>query len=349
MITTGQGNLLNAQVEALVNTVNCVGVMGRGIALQFKKAFPDNCKHYIQVCKNKKLFPGEMLVFDRGSFLNPRYIINFPTKNHWKEKSNLEFIRSGLSALTAEVKRLGIKSIAIPPLGCGNGGLNWSDVKPLIQGAFVNIPEVEVLLFEPSHLPKAQEMPVRTQKPKLTMVKAALLKLIALYKAVDSYWLTRLEIQKLAYFWHECGDGRDRLKFVKWYYGPYSEGLEHMMQDMDGHWIEGCGDNNKPFQVITLNPGAMTEVDAFLKEHTDANLTAQFERILKLVDGFESPSSIELLATTHYVATHNKRLATNVDEAVEIIYGWNTHKCQFTPHQISCAWERLEDQGWIMR
>ena len=349
MIVPAKGNLLTAQAEALVNTVNCVGVMGRGIALQFKKAHPDNFKAYAHACKNRQLVPGRMFVFDRSSFDLPRYIINFPTKDHWKGKSRIEFITSGLKALHDEVQRLGIKSIAVPPLGCGNGGLSWSEVRPLICEAFADLPDVEVQLFEPAGAPQAAAMPVKTAKPRLTIIKAALLKLIEMYKAVDTYWITRLEIQKLAYFWHECGDGRDRLVFQKWYYGPYSTGLEHMMQDMDGHWLSGCGDDNKPYQEIELIPHAMNEVHEVFDQYADDALKTQLNRVIDLVDGFTTPYGIELLATTHYVATHNTRLAISPESAIQLIHSWNGHKRQFTDHQITCAWKRLEDKGWIMR
>src|SRR5438477_6393740 len=118
-----QGDILHADAEALVNTVNCVGIMGRGIALQFRKEFPDNYKFYKAVCDRKELHPGKMLVFDLNRLENPRFIINFPTKRHWKGKSRIEDVRAGLESLVKEVRQRDIKSIAIPPLGCGLGGL----------------------------------------------------------------------------------------------------------------------------------------------------------------------------------------------------------------------------------
>ncbi|MEH2214855.1 type II toxin-antitoxin system antitoxin DNA ADP-ribosyl glycohydrolase DarG [Nostoc sp.] len=144
-----QGNLLEEKVEALVNTVNCVGVMGKGIALQFKQAYPENFRHYEKACKANEVQPGRMFTVATGSLLNPRYIINFPTKRHWRNNSKIEDIKSGLVALVQQVQRLDITSIAMPALGCGNGGLNWADVKPLIESAFAQIPDVQVIIFEP--------------------------------------------------------------------------------------------------------------------------------------------------------------------------------------------------------
>ena len=149
MLEFKQGNLLEEDAEALVNAVNCVGVMGKGIALQFKQAFPENFQQYKQACDAKQVQPEQMFTVPTGKLFNPKYIINFPTKRHWRDKSKIEDIQTGLKALVAEVQQLGITSIAIPALGCGNGGLDWLEVKPLIESAFVELPEVKVVVFEP--------------------------------------------------------------------------------------------------------------------------------------------------------------------------------------------------------
>ena len=148
MIRFTQGDILTADAEALVNTVNCVGVMGRGIALQFKKAFPDNFTAYAAACKRGEVEPGRMFVFDRRQLTGPRYIINFPTKRHWRNPSQLEDIRAGLGALVAEIRSRRISSLAIPRLGCGNGGLDWNVVRPLIERAMATVPDTEALVFE---------------------------------------------------------------------------------------------------------------------------------------------------------------------------------------------------------
>ncbi|HEY9298739.1 MAG TPA: macro domain-containing protein [Phormidium sp.] len=150
MLEFKQGNLLEEDAEALVNAVNCVGVMGKGIALQFKQAFPENFRQYKKACDAKEVQPGRMFTVATGKLFNPKYIINFPTKRNWRDKSKIEDIQTGLKALVAEVQHLGITSIAIPALGCGNGGLDWLEVKPLIESAFAELPEVKVVVFEPS-------------------------------------------------------------------------------------------------------------------------------------------------------------------------------------------------------
>lgn len=149
MIERKTGDLFEAQTEAFVNAVNCVGVMGKGIALQFKRAFPENFRLYAAACRAEEVQPGKMFVTETGRLHPPRYIINFPTKRHWRNQSRLEDIKSGLVALVAEIRQRGIQSIAIPPLGCGNGGLDWEVVRPLIEKALAAVPDVEVWLYEP--------------------------------------------------------------------------------------------------------------------------------------------------------------------------------------------------------
>ena len=157
MIKYVTGNLLNADAEALVNAVNTVGVMGKGIALQFRQAFPENYNFYRKACKRNEVVPGKMLVFVTGTLTNPRYIINFPTKRHWKDKSRIEDIRDGLRDLIGVVISRRIQSTAIPPLGCGLGGLRWEDVCPMIEEAFAPVPNVKVLLFTPEDAPNTNQ------------------------------------------------------------------------------------------------------------------------------------------------------------------------------------------------
>lgn len=144
------GNLLTENAEALVNAVNTVGVMGKGIALQFKEKFQGNFDLYKNACQNGKVEVGRMFITQTGLLSNPNYIINFPTKQHWKDSSKIEYIISGLDDLVKSVESLKIKSIAIPPLGCGLGGLKWTDVKPLIVSKFSVLKDLEVIIFEPA-------------------------------------------------------------------------------------------------------------------------------------------------------------------------------------------------------
>jgi O-acetyl-ADP-ribose deacetylase (regulator of RNase III) len=155
MLEFTSGDLLQADVEALVNTVNCLGAMGRGIALQFKNKFPENFKAYVVACKNQEVLPGRMFVFHTRTLCNPRYIVNFPTKRHWRDKSRMEDIETGLADLVRVIKARKIASIAVPPLGCGLGGLQWEEVRGLMEKA-LNLPDVRVLVFQPTGTHKSK-------------------------------------------------------------------------------------------------------------------------------------------------------------------------------------------------
>jgi O-acetyl-ADP-ribose deacetylase (regulator of RNase III) len=229
------GDLLQQDnIDAIVNTVNCVGVMGKGIALQFKHKWPDNFKAYASACKRGEVQPGRMFVFDSGGLVKPNFIINFPTKQHWRGASQLAWIESGLHDLVRQVQVRGIRSIAIPPLGCGNGGLDWNVVKPMIEQAFAAVPDVQVHVFEPSFSPVLRAaMPV--DLPKMTAGRAALVKVIQSYKAMD-FDLGKIAIQKLAYFLQLSGEPLN-LNFEKQKFGPYAGSLRHVLNKMEGIYI----------------------------------------------------------------------------------------------------------------
>ena len=242
MIEYKTGDILREDAEAIVNTVNCVGVMGRGIALQFKKAYPDNFKDYAAACKRNEVKPGQMFVFDRQSLTNPRYIINFPTKRHWRGKSRMEDIESGLVALANEIKRRGIRSIAIPPLGSGLGGLNWGQVRSRIEQTLHELTEIRVIVFEPGGAPNTDKMVHSREVPKMTPGRAALVALMHRYLCglLDPF-VTLLEVHKLMYFMQLAGEPL-RLQFKKAQYGPYAENLRHVLNAIEGHLISGYDD-----------------------------------------------------------------------------------------------------------
>ena len=269
MIETTTGDILTADAEALVNTVNCVGIMGRGIALQFRKAFPGNFKAYEAVCKRHELQPGQMFVFETGQLTNPRYIINFPTKRHWKGKSQLVDIESGLKALVEEVRRLGIHSIAIPPLGCGQGGLDWAEVRPRIEQALQTVPDVRVLLFSPTGAPASVVSTSSSPVTKMTEGRAALVGLMQRYLAglMDPF-ISLLEVHKLLYFMQEAGESSLRLRYVKAPYGPYAENLRHLLISVEGHLTSGYTDGiDDPEKQLELVPGAVADANQFLAGH----------------------------------------------------------------------------------
>jgi len=344
MIELQQGDILHADAEALVNTVNCVGIMGRGIALQFRKAFPENYQAYKAACDRKEVQPGKMLVFDLNGLHHPWFIINFPTKRHWKNKSRIEDIQAGLKTLVEEVRRRKIQSIAIPPLGCGLGGLNWNEVRPLIEQAFHDLPEVRVLLYEPAGAPSAAAMPKEKKAPKMTIGRAALLGLMRRYlAAVMDPSVSLLEIHKLMYFMQEAGEPL-KLKYSKGPYGPYAENMRHVLGAIEGHFISGYGDaEDNPEKQIELKIEAAEQAEAFLKNHPATQ--ARFDQVAKLIDGFETPFGLELLATVHWIAHQEK--AADVSEAVAKVYLWNDRKRMFREQQIQFAWELLHQKGWL--
>ncbi|NUN12444.1 MAG: macro domain-containing protein [Myxococcales bacterium] len=345
MIETTYGDILKCDADALVNTVNCMGVMGRGIALQFKNAYPENFKAYRTACKRGEVVPGRMFVFETGQLVSPRYIINFPTKRHWRDKSRIEDIEAGLAALVEVIRTENIQSVAIPPLGSGLGGLDWADVKPRIESAAARLPDVRVLTFEPQGAPSSDTMVHSRGLLKMTAGRAALLELIQRYLngLLDPY-VTLLEVHKLMYFMQEVGEPLD-LKYVKGTYGPYSENLRHVLSRIEGHWILGYADGgDAPGKPLALIPGVIDEATSFLEHHPETR--ARLNRVAALVEGFESPFGLELLSTVHWVMKHEH--VTVPAEVQDRVYAWNKGKQQFTPRQIEIAINRLTENGWVI-
>ena len=345
MITYKTGDILTEAAEALVNTVNCVGVMGRGVALQFKRAFPENFKAYAARCKRDELRPGRVFVFETGAMVPPRYIINFPTKRHWRGKSRLEDIESGLGSLVQEVRSRGIRSIAIPPLGSGLGGLHWPSVRTRMEAALTGLDDVEIVIFEPVGAPADGRVNRSSDVPKMTAGRAALVELLDRYLLglLDPF-VTLLEAHKLMYFMQTAGEPL-KLRFTKGHYGPYAENLRHVLHAIEGHFVSGYADGgDAPDRRLQLVPGALEEARAFLDDK--AGTHARFARVSELVDGFESPFGLELLATVHWVAA-GKAKAPDLDEVTEQTYGWNDRKKQFTRRQIELAIGVLSEKGWF--
>ena len=344
MIESKIGDLFQEDVEALVNSVNCVGVMGRGIALQFKKTFPENFKAYAQACKRGEVQPGRMFVYDSGQMTNPRYIINFPTKRHWRAKSRIEDIEAGLEALVGEIRQRRIRSIAIPPLGTNLGGLSWRDVGPRIRDALGKIEGLDVRLFEPGGGPVDDRPNPSKRAPRMTHGRAALVILMDLYvRALLDPFVTLLEVHKLMYFMQEAGEYL-RLRFEKGYYGPYTGNLRHVLNLMEGHYISGyLGDGDAPSDELALVPGSVDEATAFLRRYPRTR--ERLERVSELVEGFESSFGLELLATAHWVVAEDP--SRNDEEIIAYTYLWNRRKRQFSKRQIKLALQTLRDKGWI--
>ena len=344
MIEYKTGDILAEDAEALVNTVNCVGVMGRGVALQFKRMFPENFKVYEARCKLNKMQPGEVFVFETGEALRPRYIINFPTKRHWRGKSRIEDIESGLASLAEEIRARNIQSIAIPPLGSGLGGLEWVDVRVRMQTALGELDNVQIVIFEPGGGPTDGRINRSTTVPKMTAGRAALVGLMERYlRGLLDPFVTLLETHKLMYFMQAAGEPLN-LRFTKGVYGPYAENLRHVLNAIDGHMISGYVDGgDAPGKQLELVPGAVEDALAFIENSPDTR--ARFNQVAELVEGFESSFGLELLSTAHWVA--NRERARNIDEIEKNFYNWNDRKKQFSRRQIKLAFDVLSDKGWL--
>jgi O-acetyl-ADP-ribose deacetylase (regulator of RNase III)/uncharacterized protein YwgA len=343
MIEYKTGNLVDTDAQALVNTVNCVGVMGKGIALQFKMAFPDNFRVYAKACRNGEMRLGHVLVVPTHQSINPHYIFNFPTKYHWRGKSNIEDIRAGLNSLIDEVTRLNIGSIAVPALGCGNGGLDWSQVKGIIEQAFDKLPGVQVYLFEPQEAPETEAMKVGTKQPKMTRGRAIILVLLDHYQAISND-LGMTAIQKLVYFLQKAGEPL-KLEYSKGSYGPYSENLHHVLQNMEGHYIRGYGDRSRR-PNIRLAPEAVALARQYIADLPEVK--ARLERVKQLIAGYETNYGMELLATIDWVAFSHMLAKIDADEAVKQVQDWSKRKAErFKRQHISEAWQRLHDEGWL--
>ena len=319
--------------------------MGKGIALQFKQAFPENFKQYKKACDIQEVRAGKMFTTSTGK-LFPKYIINFPTKRHWKGKSKIEDIESGLKALVEEIERLKIKSIAIPPLGCGNGGLEWAQVKPMTIDALARLSDVRIVIFEPGGAPVADEIKVATKKPNMTLARALFIRLLEIYE-IPGYRLTKLEIQKLAYFLQEAQQPL-KLRYQKHQFGPYADNLNHVLQRLDGHFIRGYGDRSQKSQMYVLPEGRKAAHD-YLEQHPEAN--DRLERVSNLITGFETPYGVEILASIHWVATReDTQAAEDCERAIALVQQWNERKRKlFKPSHLKKAWQRLKQENWFFK
>lgn len=304
MIRYGTGNLLGSDAEALVNTVNTVGVMGKGIALMFKEAFPDNFAEYAHACAAGKVHVGKMMITERAALTGPRWIINFPTKQHWRHPSRLEWISAGLDDLRRIIESHGIKSVAIPPLGAGNGGLNWSDVKHEIERHLHDLPGVDIHVYEPSST--YQNVAKRDGVQKLTPARALIAEAIRRYWILD-FECSLVEAQKLAWFVMRVSNRLGiedplNLKFAANRYGPYADGLRHLMNSMDGSYLH-CDkriNDADAFDVIWFDVNKRDVIDAYFKS-AGKEYKPVIDLVDDIIDGFQSPMGMEALATVDWL------------------------------------------------
>jgi O-acetyl-ADP-ribose deacetylase (regulator of RNase III) len=338
-----KGDMFAEPVEALVKTVNCVGVMGKGVALEFKNRWPANFKAYKKLCDDKELQPGQMFVFDTKSLFDsegPRFLVNFPTKAHWRSKSKMSYVEDGLDALASAIQEYGIKSIGIPPLGCGNGGLNWVDVKPLIVSKLSEIEGVDIVVFAPRDAADEPEH-VHTDF-QMTYPRAVLLKgLNEIEKFFDGSF-DRISLQKLVYFLQALGV-EFNLGFARQLHGPYSESLKKAFIALESHgMISGFMTGER--QAHVTNSGCAV-ADEFLKDSGQESEKV-IDKLSKLIQGYESPYGLELLSSVHWLAHHEGHYP--VEKIIEQMNGWNEHKRNsFSEDTIRVAYDRLSEDGLL--
>ena len=339
------GDMFSTPAEAVVNTVNCVGVMGKGVALQFKNRWPENFKAYKTACKQKNVRPGKMFVHDNGDMFeasNFRYLINFPTKDHWRSKSKIEFIEDGLKDFVAVLEYYNIKSVTLPPLGCGNGGLDWNDVRPLIENALAEASLTRnIFIFGPRSevdIPEYEPLELSMTEP-----RALLFRTLGDFETYFGGSYTKVSLQKIVYFLQVLGIdfGMD---FRKNIYGPYSSTLAKA--------LVGIGNANGFVSVDETDETVRVSAVAYSKasEYIDENRLLHSEKILdklsKLISGFESAFGMEVLSSVHYLAKVEN--TQNLAEITSLIHNWSDRKRNlFDEQTISNAFARLKEDNLL--
>jgi len=300
-----KGNLLDSKAEALVNTVNTVGVMGKGVALQFKQQFPENTKAYMRATKERSIDIGRLLVTtDSSLHSGEKIIINFPTKTDWRKPSEYSYIEEGLQHLVQIIKEKNIKSIALPPLGAGNGGLNWVRVKKLLEEYLSALNNVEIYIYEPT----AQiEEVLKKERAKLTPARAMLLDV--LYDLVkNGEFVSEFAAEKIAYFLQRFGAKEVfKLAYTPNFYGPYSGKVKHVLYYLNGSYITSYSSKDKkPFEELGIIADAETDIKEYLQVAANKNFKDIADKTKSFLTGFYSPFGLELLSTIDFILTENQ-------------------------------------------
>lgn len=341
MIKFVKDDILQSQAVALVNTVNTVGVMGKGIALQFREAFPSNYKAYLDACKNKELEPGKLLaVWDENIQTGKKYIINFPTKQHWRNASKYEYVEKGLVALRKLIQEEKIESIAIPPLGCGNGGLDWNIVKSMIVDAMQDL-DALVYIHEPiSNIKSILQKQKTTKTVKLTPARASLLYLLFVYESMGES-SSLIVANKIAYFLQKRG-AKLNLNFKPHHYGPYAIGVEKVLYYLNGVYLNGLEQGDaKPFEPLILNYHKWEEIKKYVDNDLSHGERQRLDELVKFLAGYASSFSMELLASVDYILTKNPEYS--VDEVIESVAKWNPRKEKlFKREYVQLAYDHIK-------
>lgn len=336
MIDYKVGNILNDEADILVNTVNTVGVMGKGIAAAFKKSFPANFKAYAEEVKEGRFQVGRVMFFPTG-MLHPKYVVNFPTKKDWKHPSKMAYVEEGLKDLVAKLKNIDdARSIAIPPLGCGNGRLDWNDVKPVMLRYLQDLPsDWKVTIYEPGF--KDQKQVVKKELP-LTNARAMFISLLSNYRILGND-INLLVAHKMAYLLQRMGEPL-RLNFEKGPYGPYAHNLTFLLQKLNGAYLWYKEEENKPTTSIRLEESKLEEVEAYLEAHISTEQADRLQRVSAMIEGLESPYGLELLGTVDYIMQGSD--LRDLEGIIAGIHHWTDRKREIMkPHHIKVAYERV--------
>lgn len=339
-----KGNLLEANTKAIVNTVNTVGVMGKGIALQFKERFPMNFRIYAEACKKGEMQVGKMLVVKEHMLNGELLIVNFPTKKEWFKKSQYSYIEEGLKDLAKVIKEYEIESIAIPPLGCGNGGLNWGKVKTLIDKYLSPLTNVSIQIYEPNEQIK-EVLQKEAEKKEVSLTPARAMLLDALYTYVArGEDASVFAANKLAYFLQRSGE-KMKLHFVGHSYGPYAQAVEKVLYALNGKYLTGLEQMKaKAFEPLQLNFDKSGDVKEYINKQLTAEQKERLKNLYRLIEGFESSLALEILASVDFLRHQNKDISE--DELFEKIQNWNERKKNLVKREyITIALRHLDNYG----
>lgn len=346
MIEFTKGNLMASSDDVLVNTVNTVGVMGKGIALQFKDEFPHNYEVYVDACNKGELTPGKLLVMkDHSSRYGEKTIVNFPTKVHWRYPSKYEYIEKGLVALREYIVKDNVQSISIPPLGCGNGGLDWSRVKMMINDALFGL-NATVHVYEPStdieKVLKATARPIGDVK--LTPARAMMLYALFFYETLGEP-ATLFAANKLVYFMQRLGEPAfSKYKFTPAHFGPYSNQVGKALHELNGKYLTGLEQMSlKAFEPLTLHYSTWEEVKQYVENTLSSESRERLQQLVELVSGFQSTLSLEVLATVDYIRTQNPGIS--LEDTIQKVWEWSDRKrAIFKERYISIAYDHLKEE-----
>lgn len=330
MITYTTGNIFDSGAECLVNTVNCEGYMGKGIAYQFKLRYPENNKDYVRACKSGELHIGTIHWFTEDGKL----IVNFPTKNKWREKSQMSYVEGGLDLLVELIKDKEVTSIAIPPLGCGNGGLVWGEVKQVVEKKLNPIiGKCDITVYEPSKQYKA----IAKEAPKLSVSSLVLLQV----KMHLNDW-GYLRMQKACFFVNFfLGD--NYFKFDKWKFGPYSHAVDIVAKGIkeyqDYYHLDNSKDTYEQAYQVVISEKTNKKMEL---------LMPAIEKATAYVNRIKSNKELEGISTVLFLIQNNMGL-----DEVGVVKGfkeWSEDKAsRFSEQDIVDAIFFLLDTGIIIK